>query len=132
MRESFWTVPRRAAQGTLRVSATPRSMLRRTIAGWLMVREMLTLVQGDAIVELVDVLYGVDGDAEAADLALGELEVGVVPGERGVVEVGAEAGLAVRKEEAVPLVGGAGGAEAGDLPTGPGPPAVHGGVGAAG
>ena len=90
------------------------------------------LFQGDAVEELAHVGGGVDGDAQAAHLTLGQFMVGVVSRESGVVEVGAEAGLAVGQQESVALVGGPSGAEAGDLPPRPKPAAVHGRIGAAG
>ena len=45
-RESFWTVPRSDFQSTPRFSETDRNMPINTIAGWLMVKDTLTLSSG--------------------------------------------------------------------------------------
>ena len=58
--------------------------------------------------------------------------VAVEAHERRQIEGGAEAGLALAEEELEAFVGLAGGAEAGELPHGPEPAAIHGGVDAAG
>ena len=89
-------------------------------------------VQRHSIEELVHVLDGVDGHADASDLPFGQLVVRVVAGQGGVVEVRAQAGLAVGEKEAEPFVGGAGRPETGDLPARPRPGSIHRGVGAPG
>jgi hypothetical protein len=90
------------------------------------------LVEGDVLEEVLDVGERVDGHADAADLALGVRVVRVVARQRGVVEVGGEAGLAGVEEVLVAIVGLLCRLEAGDLAVGPQLPAVHRRVGAAG
>ena len=97
-----------------------------------MVREMLTLVQGDVLEQFVHVPDGIDSDSQTTNLAFRQLVVGIIAGERGMVEIGADPGLAVLQQEPVPLVGGLGGAEPGDLPPGPEAAAIHIWVGAPG
>ncbi len=58
--------------------------------------------------------------------------IGIVAHERGQVEGGGEAGLALREEIAEALVSVLGGTEAGELPHGPEAAAVHRGMNAAG
>src|SRR5262249_58972412 len=82
--------------------------------------------------QLVHVVEGVDGDAKSADLAGGARVVAVEAHEGGQVEGGAQTGLALFEQELETLVGLPGRAEAGELPHGPQPAAVHGGVDAAG
>ena len=79
----------------------------------------------------VHVVEGIDGDAEPADLAERTRIVAVEAHERGQVEGGAEAGLPLVEQELEAFVGLPGGAEAGELPHGPEPAAVHGGMDAA-
>ena len=75
---------------------------------------------------------GTDGHAALADFAFGKWVVGVVTHQRGQIERGREAGLALRQEVAKALIGVFGRAEAGELAHRPQPSAMHGGMNAAG
>ena len=90
------------------------------------------LVQRDAVEEHVHVGGGVDGDAAVADLAERAGVVGVAAHEGGHVEGDRQPAAALGQDHLVALVGLLGVAEAGELPDGPGPAAVAGGVQAAG
>ena len=90
------------------------------------------LVQRDAVEQRLHVGQARDGDAALPHLALGAGMVGVVAHQGGKVECDREAGLAPLQQELVALVGVLGRAEAGELPHGPEPAAIHRGVDAAG
>ena len=90
------------------------------------------LVERDAVEHRLHVGERVDGDADLADLALGERVVGVVAELRREVEGDGEAGLALAQEELEALVGLLGGAVAGVLADRPEAAAVHVGLDAAG
>ena len=89
------------------------------------------LVERDAVEHLFHVGERVDGDADLADLGVGDRVVGVVADLRRQVEGDGEAGLALREQELEALVGLLGGAEAGVLAHGPEAAAVHGRLDAA-
>ena len=101
-------------------------------AGELMVMRGGDVGQRNFVEEDFHVGEGTDGDTAFADFAFGEGVVGVVAHERGQIEGGGEAGLALREEIAETRVGVFGGAEAGELAHGPQAAAMHGGVNAAG
>ena len=82
--------------------------------------------------KVVHVVDGINGDAETPYLALRKLVVGVVAGQRWVIEVGADTCLAVFQQETVSFVGRLSRAEARNLSASPEAAAVHIGIGAAG
>ena len=96
-----------------------------TMAGALMVIDTETVCQVDAVEEREHVVERVDRDAEPADFAQRARVVAVEAHERRQVERGAEAGLPLLQQELEALVGLPGRAEAGELPHGPEPAAVH-------
>ena len=101
--------------------------------GWVIDGEGYTdLFQRYLVEKVTHVAYGVDSDAQPPDFALGQFVVGVVAGQGRMVEVGADAGLAVLQKEPVTLVGGLRGAEPRYLAARPEAAAVHVGIGAAG
>ena len=63
------------------------------------------LVERDTVEQILNVIDGVDGHAQPANLSLGQFVVRIVAGQRRVVEVGAYAGLPVLQQKTVPLVG---------------------------
>ena len=83
------------------------------------------LAEVDAVEQLAHVVERIDGDAEPADLAERARVVAVEAHERRQVERGAEAGLPLVEQELEALVGLPRRAEAGELPHGPQPAAVH-------
>jgi hypothetical protein len=83
------------------------------------------LAQVDALEQALHVVEHVDRDALAPDLAERHRVVGVVPHERGHVERGRQARLAVLEQVVEALVGLLGRAEPGELPHRPEPAAVH-------
>ena len=102
------------------------------IAVELMVIDVETSSERNAVEQLRHVFDRVDGDADAADFAFGERVVGVVAHLRGQVEGDAQAADALGEQIPVAAVRFGGGAEAGVLPHRPEPPAVHGRLDAAG
>ena len=100
-------------------------------AGALIVIDTDTSPRSMPVEQRLHVVERVDGDALAADLAERARVVGVVAHQRGHVEGGREAGLAVVEQVVEALVGLLAGAEAGELAHRPQPPAVHRGVDAA-
>ena len=101
------------------------------MAGALMVIDTETSAEVDAVEQFAHVVERIDRHAEPAHLAQGRGIVAIEAHERRQIEGRAEAGLPLGEEEAKALVGLAGGAEAGELPHGPQPAAVHAGVNAA-
>ena len=89
------------------------------------------LAQVDAVEECLHVIERIDGDAKPAHFAKRTRIVGVQAHERGQIEGGAQAGLALVKQELEALIGLPGGAEARELPHGPELAAVHGSMDAA-
>ena len=102
-----------------------------TMAGALMVIDTETWSRSMPSNSCAHVVERVDGDAEPADLARGARVVAVEAHERRQVEGGAQPGLPLVEQELEALVGLPRRAEAGELPHGPEPAAVHGGVDAA-
>jgi hypothetical protein len=90
------------------------------------------VAERDLVEEHVHVGGGVDRDAAVTDLAEGPRVVGVQAHEGGHVEGDRQAAAALGQDHPVTLVGLLGVAEAGELPDGPRPAAVAGGVQAAG
>ena len=89
-------------------------------------------VERDAVEEHAHVLEAGDGDADLADLALGQRVIGVVAHLRRQIEGDREAGRSLVEQVAVAVVGLFGGGEAGVLAHRPEPPAIHGRLDAAG
>ena len=101
---SFWVVPASAARSTPFSSATV-DVEREQPGGRGVDRHRgVHLVERDAVEERVHVALVGDRDADLADLAAGELGVGVVAGLRGQVEGDREPGLALGEVLAVELV----------------------------
>src|SRR5439155_6314799 len=73
-----------------------------------------------------------DGHAAFADFSFGECVIGIVAHQRGQVEGGGKAGLALREEIAEALVSVYSSAESRELAHGPEAAAVHRGMNAAG
>ena len=118
-------VPRSFFQSTPWSWALARKKAMTTMAGALIVIDTETSAEVDAVEQLVHVVERIDGDAEPADLAERARIVAVEAHERRQVERGAEAGLALVEQELEALVGLPRRAEAGELPHGPEPAAVH-------
>src|SRR5262249_2888775 len=87
--------------------------------------------QVDAIEQFVHVVERRDSDAEPADLAEGARVVAVESHQRRQIESGTESGLPFVEQELEAFVGLPRRAEAGELPHGPQPAAIHAGVNAA-
>ena len=101
-------------------------------AGPLMVIEVVTAPEVDAVEERLHVGGGVDGDAAVADLAQALRVVGVAAHQGRHVEGDGESAAAAPEDHVVALVGLLGVAEAGELPDRPRAAAVAGRVEPAG
>ncbi len=129
---SFCTVPESAASGMPRRRATRHVEREEDRRRGVDRHRRGDPVERDAVEERLHVLEAVDRDPHLAHLAERVRVVGVVADLRGQVEGHGEPGRALLEEVAVAPVRLGGGAEAGVLPHRPQPPAVAGGVQAAG
>ena len=85
----------------------------------------------NAVEQRLHVFERVNGHADFADLALRERVVGVHADLRGQIEGDGKSRLSLFEQIAIAAVGFGGAAEAGVLPHGPEPAAIHGGIDAA-
>ena len=96
-RMSAWIVPDSLSRSRPRFCASATYIASRIHALGLIVSDTEIFVEVDAVEQVLHVGERVDRDALAADLALAHRVVAVVAHQRGHVEVGRQAGLAVAR-----------------------------------
>src|ERR1700675_2818910 len=131
LRMSFCSVPEIFFQSAPCFSATTRYIAQSTLAGELMVIDVVIFFEGDAVEQNLHIFERVDGHAALTDFAFAGRVVGVVAHERWQIEGNGESAAAVFEKIFVTLVRFFGRGEAGEHAHGPELAAVAGRVNAA-